>query len=142
MKLVNIVLYFLIMLFSGAKCQTIDDYAYIWDHCIQQFPLSDDELSILFSDPYIPSKLNNNIKCFGKCTLEQRGWFIDDVLVEDVFVRFQTGSDLMSKQVDKVHEFVKECKHIVGANKCDTVHLIVNCLENKIHNFVATLYES
>ncbi|XP_059225676.1 uncharacterized protein LOC131997857 [Stomoxys calcitrans] len=117
----------------------MEDFAYMWNHCIQQFPLSDDELSIMMGDTHDPNQYNNNMKCFGKCLVEQNGWFIDDVFMEDVYIQLQ-ATDQLSTHVDKLHEFAKECRQKGGANKCDKVHQILNCMDTKITKLLVSLH--
>uniref|UniRef100_A0A2Y9D4S1 Uncharacterized protein n=1 Tax=Stomoxys calcitrans TaxID=35570 RepID=A0A2Y9D4S1_STOCA len=141
MKLIYFVSYSLIILSSGAKCETMEDFAYMWNHCIQQFPLSGDELSLMMNDTYHnPSQYNNNIKCFRKCIVEQYGWFVDDVFMEDVYIQLQ-ATNVLSTHIDKLHEFAKECRQKGGANKCDKVHHIMYCMDSKVNKHLVSLQE-
>uniref|UniRef100_A0A2Y9D4P9 Uncharacterized protein n=1 Tax=Stomoxys calcitrans TaxID=35570 RepID=A0A2Y9D4P9_STOCA len=128
MKLLCIATYFLVLLYSGAKGDTIEDISHILTKCYEEYPISDDEFTTLINEvhPY-----NEKTKCFEKCIAEELGWFKDGVLMSNVVV--PTLSHDFSLNEDVVRQFTQECRTLVGSSRCDTVYRISQCLHTKVH---------
>ncbi|XP_013111846.2 uncharacterized protein LOC106090257 [Stomoxys calcitrans] len=130
MKLIYIVIYFLIPLYSGEKSGAIEELQNLVTNCLQKYPVSDDELARFRELDKDPSLASDNYKCFGMCVVQGRGWFIDDVLIDDAYIKFD-ASGVLEEHVDELYHIIKECKLLVGENKCDTVFQVGSCLEQK-----------
>uniref|UniRef100_A0A1I8P315 Odorant binding protein n=1 Tax=Stomoxys calcitrans TaxID=35570 RepID=A0A1I8P315_STOCA len=138
MKCVYIVIYFLVLLHSGVKSQNMEDVANLMTNCLKKYPVSDEEFVRQHAMDNDLSLASDSYKCFGMCVVQGRGWFIDDVLIDDAYIKAE-GNGILAKRGDQLHNFAKECKLLVGANKCDTVFQVTNCMDDKIKELLRLL---
>uniref|UniRef100_A0A1I8P345 Odorant binding protein n=1 Tax=Stomoxys calcitrans TaxID=35570 RepID=A0A1I8P345_STOCA len=135
MKLVDIVIYFLMLLYSSVKSETMEEIDNLVTNCLKKYPVADDEFARFRELEKDPSLASDNYKCFGMCVVQGRGWFIGDVLADHVFIK-AVGGGRLAKRGDELHHITKKCKLLVGDNKCDTVFQVTNCLQEKINQLL------
>lgn len=75
----------------------------------------------------ISGKLENvsqNLKCFKRCLMEKSGFFKDGTFNDEKFKEHYKNSP----NKDAMLASYEECKKIKGANDCDTIFKVGQCM--------------